>query len=223
MNRRIISGSTVKIIAVITMFIDHFGQIFLKNGIVMNAPYAAFTDSQFSLLLKAVDICHLVGRIAFPLFCFLLVEGFIHTHDLKKYLLHLGIFAMVSEPIYDLAFSGKMFSANQQNVIFTLLLGLLTITVIRKWNDHFMAAILLTLISGSVSYLFRFDGWYYGIVMITSFYMFRNNEWLKYAVTIAVMYLCGLDYSFSALVDPYFLVSSLSVVILALYLSLIHI
>jgi len=217
MNRRILSGSTIKIIAVISMFIDHFGAILLKNGIVMNATYETFSDSQFSFLLKVVEVCRILGRAAFPLFCFLLVEGFVHTHNLKKYILQLGLFAIVSEPIYDLAFSGNIFSINGQNVMFTLLLGLLTLTLIKKCNDSFLWAVIFTLLSGIVSYILKFDGWYYGIIMITVFYLLRNKEWLKYLVTIAVTYLCGLDYSIQAFADPYFLTAVSSIVIMALY------
>lgn len=91
---KIFTGSTLKILAVISMLTDHFGQIILKNGLALNAPYSMFTDKQFKLLLSAIEICHILGRIAFPVFCFLVVEGFLHTHSLKKYLLHLGMFAI---------------------------------------------------------------------------------------------------------------------------------
>ena len=101
--KKIISGSTLKILAMIFMVIDHFGQVVLKNGIILHAPYSMFTDEQFDMLMSTVNICHILGRIAFPVFCFLLVEGFFHTHNLKKYILNLGIFALISEPVYDLA------------------------------------------------------------------------------------------------------------------------
>lgn len=83
--KKFLTGSALKIIAVIAMILDHFGQIILKNGIILNAPYSTFSDRQFELLLQAADLCHIIGRIAFPIFCFLLVEGFVHTHNLKKY------------------------------------------------------------------------------------------------------------------------------------------
>ena len=73
-----------------------------------------FTDEQFDMLMSTVNICHILGRIAFPVFCFLLVEGFFHTHNLKKYILNLGIFALISEPVYDLACAGTLFSLGQQ-------------------------------------------------------------------------------------------------------------
>ncbi|MEG2848502.1 MAG: TraX family protein [Bacilli bacterium] len=105
MNNKILSGSSIKIIAIISMVIDHLGQIVLKNGIMLNAPYSAFSDTQFENLSTLVELCHVVGRIAFPLFCFLLVEGFLHTHNMKKYILQLAVFAIISEPIYDIAMS----------------------------------------------------------------------------------------------------------------------
>ena len=217
MNKKILSGSTIKIIAVITMCIDHFGQVVLKNGVVMNAPYKFFNDAQFSALLSVVDLCHMLGRVAFPLFCYLLVEGFIHTHNLRRYILNLGLFAIVSEPIYDLTFYGSVFSSEGQNVLFTLLIGILTLTCIRKLNDNIWVAIFFTFISGSVAYILRLDGWYYGAIMITVMYMFRRHKFMKYLLTAVVMYFCELDYSLKGLLDPYFWMALLSLFIMVLY------
>lgn len=104
----------MKIVAMFFMVIDHLGQVVLKNGIILNAPYSMFTDEQFSDLMSAVNICHILGRISFPIFCFLLVEGFLHTHSLKKYFFNLGLFAIISEPIYDLACTGNVFSLHNK-------------------------------------------------------------------------------------------------------------
>ena len=130
--KRFFSGSTLKVIAVFAMLVDHIGQVVLKNGIALKASYAMFTDEQFSILLNVIDVFHMIGRLAFPIFCFLLVEGFMHTHNLRRYFLNLLIFAVIAEPIYDLANSGVLFSIERQNVIFTLLLGLIAIYFIKK-------------------------------------------------------------------------------------------
>ncbi len=64
---------------------------------------------------------HVLGRIAFPLFCFLIVEGFLHTHDIKKYLRNMLVFAIIAEPIYDFVQTGQLFDLRQQNVMCELL------------------------------------------------------------------------------------------------------
>lgn len=217
MNVKILSGSTIKIIAIISMFIDHFGQIVLKNGIVMNSPYSVFSDSQFNMILKAIDICHILGRIAFPIFCFLIVEGFVHTHDIKKYIKRLAIFAILSEPIYDLAFSGNILNLGAQNVFFTLLLGLLTISLIKKYNNNYLIALITIVISSIISYYCKTDGWYYGIILTSIFYLFREHSILKFILAGVTMYGCGLDFSIKAFLSPYFLIALSSLIFLSLY------
>ncbi|MEF9840731.1 MAG: TraX family protein [Lachnospiraceae bacterium] len=217
MNRKILSGSSIKIIALISMVIDHFGQIVLKNGIVLNAPYQAFSDEQFAVLLKLVEGCHIIGRIAFPLFCFLLVEGFLHTHNLKKYILQLGIFAVLSEPIYDLAVAEKIFSMKQQNVLFTLLLGIITLAIIKKCKENIPCTIMITIISSLLSFVLHLDGWYYGILLIVTLYVFHNRNITKYTLAIVIMFLCGLDFSLKALLDPYFITAACSLIIVNFY------
>ncbi|NLC03985.1 MAG: TraX protein, partial [Tissierellia bacterium] len=91
----------LKIIALISMVIDHYGAIF-QSGI---------------------DIYRIIGRLAFPIYAFLLVEGYTHTRDVKKYGRRLLIFALVSELPFDLAFYGKL-SFTHQNIFFTLFIGL---------------------------------------------------------------------------------------------------
>lgn len=214
--KKLLTGSSLKIIAVCFMLLDHFGQIVLKNGIVLNAPYSLFTDEQFFILLFVVNACHIVGRIAFPIFCFLMVEGFLHTHNLKKYFLNLSIFALISEPIYDLANTGRLFSLEQQNVMFSLLLGLTVLTIIRKFNNNFPVSIMVIAAGAYISYLCNLDGWYYGILLISIFYLFHNTS-IKYAVSAVTMYVCGLDFSIHGLIDPYFLCAVFSLLLIYLY------
>lgn len=177
--KKFISGSTLKILAMIFMVIDHFGQVVLKNGIILNAPYSMFTDEQFDILMSTVNGCHILGRISFPIFCFLLAEGFFHTHSLKKYILSLGIFALISEPIYDLANTGNLFSLEQQNVLFTLSLGLSVLTTINKFNKNVIISCATIVIGAYISYICKLDGWYYGIALISVFYLFHDMPVLK--------------------------------------------
>ena len=96
-----INSFQLKWIAVITMIIDHTGAVLFPDDMVFRY----------------------IGRIAFPIFCFLLVEGFFHTRDVRKYMLRLGLFALISEIPYDLAFRDTVLEFEHQNVFFALLLG----------------------------------------------------------------------------------------------------
>lgn len=215
--KKFISGSTLKIWAMIFMVIDHLGQVVLKNGIILNAPYSMFTDEQFDILLSASNTCHILGRIAFPIFCFLLVEGFYHTNDLKKYILNLAFFAVVSEPIYDLAFVETLFSLQQQNVLFTLLLGLIVLTIVKRFNKNVIISFVTIVIGAYISWLCNLDGGYYGIILISVFYLFYDMPTLKCIVSILVMYICGLDFSINGFVDFYFLMAVMSLLLISMY------
>lgn len=150
-------------------------------------------------------------------FCFLLVEGFFHTHNLKKYILNLGIFALISEPIYDLACVGTLFSLGQQNVLFTLLLGLIILTIIKRFNKNVIISFVTIAIGAYISYICNLDGWYYGIALISVFYLFYDMPTLKYTASILVMYICGLNFTISGFIDPYFLTAVTSLLFISMY------
>lgn len=113
-NKKGISGSTLKMIAIVTMLIDHIGAAVLARLLMVNGLGEldqTNTDaimqwlSANGALYWMYTVMRMIGRVAFPIFCFLLVEGFLHTHDVKKYAMRLGLFALLSEIPFDLAFS----------------------------------------------------------------------------------------------------------------------
>lgn len=123
-TKRGISGSTVKLVAIITMFIDHFAAAVLVRVLIFQIrSYGEWSD----LLYDIYQIMRMVGRLGFPIFCFLLVEGFQKTGSRIKYAFRLGLFALISEVPFDLAFSAKILEFEYQNVYFTLFLGLLAL------------------------------------------------------------------------------------------------
>ena len=79
-----------------------------------------------TLLSSQMWLTH-VGRLAFPIFAFLAVEGYFHTRSFKRYALRMLLFAVLSEVPFDLMYGGTVFYPVHQNVIWTLLLGLLGI------------------------------------------------------------------------------------------------
>ncbi|MCR5249785.1 MAG: conjugal transfer protein TraX [Lachnospiraceae bacterium] len=113
------SANVLKWIAVVTMLLDHVAASFLKFYFRAYGKTAAL-DTLYNVLRD-------IGRIAFPIYIFLLVEGLAHTKSCAKYLLRLGIFAILSEIPYDLAFYGVLWYPKKQNVFFTMLIGLAVI------------------------------------------------------------------------------------------------
>ena len=116
--KRGLTGGALKWIALLSMLIDHFAAVFYVGSFLAGAPL-------FSRGLYYVLRC--IGRLAFPLYAFLLAEGFRHTRSVEKYLLRLLLFGLLSEIPFDLAFRRTWMHWDYQNVYFTLFLGLLAV------------------------------------------------------------------------------------------------
>ncbi|MGB4657996.1 MAG: TraX family protein [Mobilitalea sp.] len=134
-QRKGMSGSTLKLIAIITMLIDHTAATILQRLLAQGQAGLDITSTQAvmdfyannGVLLACYSVMRLIGRLGFPLFCFLLVEGFLHTRKVWKYAVRLAIFALISEIPFDLALFGQSFNWNYQNVFFTLFVGLMVL------------------------------------------------------------------------------------------------
>ena len=153
----------LKLIAVISMFIDHLGVALRLSGILQ------YSDTIYRIMRD-------VGRMAFPIYGLMLVEGVLHTSNRWRYLLRLFVFALLSELPFDLALRGKMFVWNHQNVYFTLILGLLIMFVIH-WGSRqpgykkYLGWGLAGLLAAGFAYLsgrvLHFDYGISGIVMLS--------------------------------------------------------
>lgn len=177
---RVLSNSVLKVIAVITMLIDHFASVFMRESNI--ELFGNFT---------LYDLMRAVGRISFPIFAFLLVEGFIHTRDRKKYGIRLFIFALISEVPWDLEHFGKPFYIMSQNVFFTLLIGYLCMCLANKAeeSDKKLKYVLLLfglLIAANYGYTDYGIG---GVCFILILWFFRN-----YPVYRAILGICILSY-----------------------------
>lgn len=104
------------------MLIDHTGAAVIRP-LRSALPPDAFALQQF--LNTLYPLMRGIGRLAFPIFCFLLVEGFLHTRSAARYAGRLFLFALISELPFDFALANRLFSNHHQNVYFTLLIGLL--------------------------------------------------------------------------------------------------
>ena len=138
-----------------------------------------------TLLSSQMWLTH-IGRLAFPIFAFLAVEGYFHTRSFKRYALRMLLFAVLSEVPFDLMYGGTVFYPVHQNVIWTLLLGLLGIRLMeaarakgKRWLYILTCAAVLTVFA---FYFFRERKWWCLLGQLAALY------WLNVAVLGGQMY-----------------------------------
>lgn len=168
---RILSGSGLKMIALITMIIDHIGSVLLSQQ--GSALLPLFDGAPESLTLY--QIFRTIGRIAFPLYCFLITEGCVHTHDRKKYGANLLIFAVLSELPWNLEHSGT-WRYSGQNVFFTLFLGFCCICIYDRFQDDTKKQVLGLLGMIVIALLLRADYGVPGMGFILMLYVLREKK-----------------------------------------------
>ncbi|MGI6094117.1 MAG: TraX family protein [Lachnospiraceae bacterium] len=177
-----ITGSTLKILAAVFMLIDHIGAVIIEHGYLraynQRMP-GALTYDQIVFLLEIDDVLRFIGRIAFPIFCFLLVEGFIHTKNRKKYAARLLIFALLAEIPFDLAFRHSFLEFTYQNVMFTLLIGLLMLMALEKAADKPILYPVIIALAMCAAYGMHTDYDYKGILFIAVLYLLRYEPLLQ--------------------------------------------
>lgn len=123
------SSLMLKIVAFTTMFIDHLAAVLYDTAEIFPLYGADGSISKVYLLMR------IIGRTAFPIFCFTLVEGVKYTKNRVRYALRLLIFALISELPFDIALFGSAIHLEHQNVIVTLLLGMLALCFLRWVRD----------------------------------------------------------------------------------------
>ena len=138
---RILSSNALKVIACICMLIDHAGLVLMYNKWYMRA----------------------VGRLAFPIFAFLIVQGAAHTSNIRKYILRLAVFALISEIPFDLAIHDRLWYLGAQNIFFTLTAGLFVIYCMESRGE-------IALTTALLAEFLRFDYGMAGVGVIVVFY-----------------------------------------------------
>lgn len=123
-----LTGFHLKMVAIITMLIDHSAKGLLYNC-VLRTPRVMALGEMRPFVAKLYTVLRGIGRPAFPIFCFLLVEGFIHTRDRMRYLLRLIAFAIITEAVFDLCLYRRWFFPGHQNVLFEFALGIVMLSV----------------------------------------------------------------------------------------------
>lgn len=153
----------LKIIAFLTMLIDHTGYVFYPGELNLR----------------------IIGRIAFPIFAFGIAMGYVYTKNWKTYMARLFLLALISQvPYYFL------FQTANLNIGFTLLLGLLAIVLYDKYHENnFGLMSLLLIVIMFVATYFKMEYKFYGVLLILVFYLTRGYAaQMFYAVTLLTVF-----------------------------------
>ena len=161
------SAFTLKMIALVTMVIDHIGAVFFPE-----LPWLRY-----------------IGRLSMPIYAFLLAEGYRKTRSFGRYALRLALFAVLSEVPYDLLFQGKVLEFSRQNILFTLLTALLVLRLLdlsaKKRNIFlFIGALLLA----AVPYFLQFSYGMYGVLAVLCFFLFQKYRGIDAIAFSALTY-----------------------------------
>ena len=175
MNKiKFINSNLLKILAIIFMLLDHMWATIIPGNQWMTN----------------------VGRLAFPIFAFLIVEGFTHTSNLNKYIKRLFIFALISEIPFNLIYTGSWIFPFHQNVMFTLLLGLLCISEMDKVKNNKeikfrIKSILKLVLYLLISIIGFVDYGITGVLTIIVFYIFKDFKyaWLGQMISLIFLYI----------------------------------
>jgi hypothetical protein len=167
-----LSSATLHIIAMTSMLIDHAMKTVIEG------------DSWVFVL----------GRLAFPIFAFMAAEGYFYTHDYRKYILRMFLFAVISEVPYDLMKSGTFYDMYDQDVLWTFLLALLCIRVIdyvkskgKKWA-YILTAIVVSVAGMLLGVVFMVDYSGIGVLTVLVFYLFHERKWWCMLVQLLAMF-----------------------------------
>lgn len=189
-----LSCNVLKTLACIFMFIDHCGYGILHNYMIVHAM--DILPEQYKTLNTVYETCRGIGRLAFPIFCFFLVEGFLRTHDVKKYGLRLLILAIITEIPFDLGLYGVTFKWDHQNIIITFFIALVMLVLIKYITENFLGIskplmclthVCTVIAFGDLAYLVKADYSWKCILLVAVLYYLRSCEDLRLLVGAAVV------------------------------------
>lgn len=166
-----------------------------SNMLKLLAVCFMLSDHLWATIVAGNQWMNYVGRLAFPIFAFLIAEGFIHTKNYRKYLERLLIFAVISEVPFDLFYGGTYFYPFHQNVLFTLLFGLISINAISKGKAErtiksSLVTILIVALAVLAGTLLFTDYGGKGVLTVIIFYIFRDfrGAWILQLISMALLH-----------------------------------
>ena len=175
-------------------------------------------DHLWGTIVPGNDWLTCIGRISFPIFAFMIVEGYFHTSNLKKYAGRLFVFALISEIPFNLALGSRIFYPIHQNVLWSFLISLGLI----HWNEKAKnsgklwkrlvvgtASVILGYLGGILTMV---DFYHAGVLTVLAFYFFRGRKWYNYLGQFVTLWyiniemLGGYSYMIDIMGKTYFLV-----------------
>lgn len=181
---RILSGSALKVIAVVSMTIDHIAYYILDQQMGLGNTWY-------------YEVMRCVGRLAFPIFAFLIIEGYHHTRHVGKYMLALLVTAIVAEIPWQL-----LGNEGSHNVVFTLLLGLVTIFLVDHIHDAPWLMLMETALFSAIATMLNTDYTWHGICLMAVFYLFRKHRGLTLLFGLPLLMEYGIIGSIIGLTIP---------------------
>ena len=188
------SHNALIIIAMFTMFLDHFAYMIIQNGKLFGYDeglyLSAISQAEGKKWLAAYTVLRTIGRISFPIYSFLIVEGFRRTSNVFKYILRIFILAIISEIPFDLMIFNKLHFPTclaAQNVLFTYVVALIMLSIIKvisSWPALF--TIFIAIAAGTITFFIKSEYWQWGIILIYVLYMFRHDLNLKCLFVIII-------------------------------------
>lgn len=189
-----ITGTGLKVIAMISMVIDHLAGGLFEYWIVKNMDsMSAATFANYHFAYKCMRG---IGRMAFPIYCYLLVEGFLHTKNVKKYASRLAIIAVLSEIPFDYLFRRKLIFWEFNNVIWDLLISLgclyaYSLIEKRKFNFtmEYVAKLSVMALGMTLAYFTYLDYAEAGVCCVSIMYVLhsfdKEREMLAFSLGVA--------------------------------------
>ncbi|MCR4989692.1 MAG: conjugal transfer protein TraX [Lachnospiraceae bacterium] len=194
---RVIDGTMLKIIAMVSMVFDHVGDMFYP-GVLWP---------------------RMIGRLAMPIFSLCIAEGYIHTRDKMKYLFRMGIFALISEIPFDLASEGKI-GLNHQNIMLTFFIAILALRLFdlirgekKEENGKYSPVktclgVLVVLVMACIAFLAKADYTFFAVIAVFIFYVLKDiRQFARMGVGVAFLaltrtmgYYCTTGLSFIPLI-----------------------
>lgn len=174
------SAFVLKLIAIGTMTLDHLRVVVFPDRLWMSV----------------------LGRITMPIMCFLIGEGYHHTHDHHRYLQRLGAFALLSELPFDLCFYGTAFYPWHQNVFFTLFLGLLALHGFEHFRGSWRVGSIF--LCAMLASLLHTDYGAYGVFLICGFYLLPQHslDWCLLMLLLELLFDLGQLQIYALLAIP---------------------